>query len=159
MIVLFSFSESSLGHSLLALEAIDWVVSKDAESLCQDLLLKTQEMMKKEFSHIEEGCLPENEIQCLLLGANRIIDYALSMDMQLIKLKQHALRIISAAITGSACCKLLDILEAMYGYPETLENRQHGMSLARFSCYPSAQSQNSKKKPSKLLKRPDNPQN
>ena len=74
----------------------------------------------------------------MLLGANRILDYVFSMDMQLITLKQHALWVISVAITGSACRKLLDILEATYGYPETLESRQQGMSLARFSHYPSA---------------------
>ena len=127
-----------MGHSLLALKAIDKVACKDAESLGQDLLLKTQEMMKKEFGHVDEGCLPKTEIQHVLLGVNRILDYALSMDMQLIKLKQHALWVISAAITASACEKILDILEATFGYPETLEIRQHGMSLARFSHYPSA---------------------
>ena len=127
-----------MGHSSLALEAIYKAASKGAEALGQDLLLKTQEMMKKELGHADEGCLPETEIQCMLLGVNRILDYAPSMGMQMIKFEQHALWVISVAITGSACRKLLDILKATYGYPETLESRQQGMSLARFSHYLSA---------------------
>ena len=89
----FSISEGSLGHSLLALEAIDCAVSKDADLLGQDLLLKTQEMMK-EFGHTDVGRSPKTEIQRMLLGANRILDNVLSMDIQLIKLKQLTLRII-----------------------------------------------------------------
>ena len=104
--------DSSFGHSLLALKAVDKVVEKDAELLGKEMCLKVQELLWKEFGHQDEGVLPEDEIKNLLIGSNRVMDYALLLELQVIKLKHYALHIFNAAVTGVACDKLLDILEA-----------------------------------------------
>ena len=104
--------------------------------LGNELLLKAQEMMKKGYGNQDEGTLPEDEIQQMLIGANRIMDYALSLDIQLICLKQHALHVFNSAVTGDTCHCLLDIPEAIYGYPESVESRQQGMTLITFSQKP-----------------------
>ena len=116
---------TSLSHSLLVLEAIDKVVEKDAESLGKEIGLKVQELLQKEFRHKDEGVLPEDEIKNLPISS-RVMDYVLSLELQVIKLKQYALCILNAAIMGTTCSKLLDILEVTYGYPESLESHQQG---------------------------------
>ena len=84
--------------------------------------------------------LPEDEIQNLLVGSNHIMDYALTSELQVIKLKQHTLRVFNSAVTGAACGKLLDILECTYGYPESYESWQQGLSLTTFTYPPSSKS-------------------
>ena len=46
---------NSLGHSLLALEAVDKVVEKNTKSLGKDMSLKVQELLWKEFGHQMKG--------------------------------------------------------------------------------------------------------
>ena len=133
---MFLSAEEVLGHSLLALEVIDHVISKDDQTLGNELLLKAHELMKWEYGHRDEGTLPKDEIQRMLIGAYRIMDFALSLDIQLICLKQHALCVFHAAVTSGTCGRLLDILEAVYRYQESLERRQQGMTLATFNKKP-----------------------
>ena len=85
-----------------------------------------------------EGVLPKDEIKNLLISFNRVMDFnALTLELRVIKLKQHVSWIFNSAVTGAACGKLLDILEATYSYPELLKCCQQGMSLATFSYLPS----------------------
>ena len=136
--ILFMFSvDNLLGHSFLALEAMDKVVKKDAESLGKEMGLKVQELLQKEFRHKDEGVLPKEKIKNLLISSNRVMDYVLSLELQVIKLKQYALHIFNAAITGTTCNKFLDIFEVTYSYPKSLESHQQGMSLATFNYSPS----------------------
>ena len=72
---------SLLSHSLLVLEAMDKVVEKDAELLGKEMGLKVQELLWKEFRHREEGVFPKDEIKNLLIGSNRVMDYALSLEL------------------------------------------------------------------------------
>ena len=82
--------------------------------------------------------LPEDEIQNLLVGFNCIMDYALTLKLQVIKLKQHTVRVFNSAVTGTVCRKLLDILVYTYGYPKSYESWQQGLSLATFAYPPSS---------------------
>ena len=79
-----------LGHSLSALESVDHLVEKDVEKLGAELQLKVQELMHKEFSHSHEGVLPEDQIQRLLASSNQVMNFALSLELQVVHLKQLA---------------------------------------------------------------------
>ena len=131
-LMLLISTEGSLGHGIIALEAVDKVISEDVEGLGEDMMLKVQDLMSREFEHKDHTILPEDEIQRLLMGANRVIDYALTLELQVIKLKQHTLRIINTAPISSACEGLLDLLQNTYGYRESLESHQEGICLATF---------------------------
>ena len=131
-LMLLISTEGSLGHGIVALEAVDKAICEDVEGLGEDMMLKVQDLMSREFGHKDHAMIPEDEIQRLLVRANRVIDYTLTLELQVMKLKQHALRIINTALIGSACRRLLDLLQNMYGYPESLESHQEGICLATF---------------------------
>ena len=58
----------------------------------------------------------------------------LTLELQVVKLKQHVLRVINTTFIGSACGKFLDLLQNAYGYPESLESCQESIRLATFAA-------------------------
>ena len=63
----------------------------DAKVLAQDILRRIQELQLKHWGHKDTGVLPEDTIQQLLLGANSILDIALTIEKEAISLKQQGL--------------------------------------------------------------------
>ena len=67
------------------------------------------------------------------MGANRLLDFSLSMEKTIIELWQSALRTYNIALGGQACGKLLDLLENIFGYPETRASKDFEAALQPYS--------------------------
>ena len=63
------------------------------------------------------------------MGANRLLDFSLPMERTIIELRQSALQVYNVALGGQACGKLLDLLENIFGYPETRASKDIEASL------------------------------
>ena len=122
------FTEGSLGHTLSILKSVDHLVGKNAEKLSTKLQLKVQELLHKKYSYTDEGVLPKDQIQKLLVGSKHIVDFALSLELQVVCLEQHTLQIFNFVVVGGACGHLLDILEFCLWLP-----RVRGKSNARLA--------------------------
>ena len=120
---------------VLSLRRIDHVISRMTRPLVMNSSSRRMNLWNGIWPQ-RWGTLPKDEIQRMLIGAYRIMDFALPLDIQLICLKQHALCVFHAAVTSGTCGRLLDILEAVYRYQESLERRQQGMTLATFNKKP-----------------------
>ena len=44
-------TEGSLEHGIIALEAVNKVISEDVEGLGEDMMLKVQDLISREFGH------------------------------------------------------------------------------------------------------------
>ena len=67
------------------------------------------------------------------MGANRLLDFSLSMEKTIIDLRQSALQIYNIALGGQACGKLLDLLENIFGYLETRASKDFEAALQPYS--------------------------
>ena len=63
------------------------------------------------------------------MGANRLLDFLLSMEQTIIDLRQSALWVYNIALGGQACGKLLHLLENIFGYPETKASKDFEAAL------------------------------
>ena len=77
--------------------------------------------------------ITEDTIQTLLMGANHLLDFSLSMEKTIIELRQSALQTYNIALGGQACGKLLDLLENIFGYPEIWASKDFEAALWPYS--------------------------
>ena len=61
--------------------------------------------------------------------ANRQLDFACSMEISALKLKQSALRSYNIALAGTACGKLLHSLKELFGVPESEASKRAGARI------------------------------
>ena len=66
----------------------------------------------------------------LSFQANRQLDFACSMEISALKLKQSALWSYNIALAGTACGKLLHSLEELFGVPESEASKREGARIA-----------------------------
>ena len=59
-------------HNLLSLAAKDLGIMPDTEETGSNLLVQHQKLMLERFEHKEMAVLPEDVIQCLLLGVSAL---------------------------------------------------------------------------------------
>ena len=81
-----------------------------------------QELQIKHWGHKEVGCIPEDTMQQLILGANGILDIALSLEKEALTLKQQGLCLWNIATNGQACGRMLNILEDIFILPKPAES-------------------------------------
>ena len=105
-----------------------WDLSKlpDAKELGLDLIAKIHQLQEAHWGHEDSANLDEGSIKAYLVGANRLMEFALSMEIEIINLKKEALRMYNIALGGATCGKLLRILEDVFGYDESDESKQAG---------------------------------
>ena len=103
-----------------------WDLSKllDAKELGLDLIAKIHQLQEAHWGHEDSANLDEGSIKAYLVGANRLMEFALSMEIEIINLKKEALQMYNIALGGAACGKLLRILEDVFGYDESVESKQ-----------------------------------
>ena len=122
-------ASSSKSLNLDSLAAFDVAKLPDTKVLGQDILQRIQELQLKHWGHKDIGVLPEDTIQYLLLGANSILDIALTIEKGAITLKQQGLRLWNVALGGHACGCMLCVLEDIFGLPESEESKRFDKSL------------------------------
>ena len=116
-------------YSLAVLAAFDVAQLPSMKSLGEECLKQIQDLQITHWGTEHVGILQEDTIQTLIMGANRLLDVSLSMERTIIDLHQSALRVYNIALGGQACGKLLDLLENIFGYPETKASRDFEASL------------------------------
>ena len=75
-----------------------------------------------------QGCRPST-IKQLILGANGILDIAPALEHEIINLKQQGLRLWNVAIGCHACSHMLQMLEDIFGFPESAESKLFDQNL------------------------------
>ena len=128
----FLFLTISVGtkaYSLAVLAAFDAAQLPSTKSLGEECLRQIQDLQIAHWGTEHVGILQEDTIQTLIMGANRLLDFLLSMERTIIDLHQSALRVYNIALGGQACGKLLDLLENIFGYPETKASRDFEAAL------------------------------
>ena len=101
----------------------------DAKVLGQNILWRIQELQLKHWGHKDTRVLPEDTIQQLLLGANSILDFALTIEKEAISLKQQGLCLWNVALGGHTCGQMLHILEDIFGLLESEESKRFDQGL------------------------------
>ena len=104
-----------------------------AQNLGAECLRQIQDLQIAHWGTENLRILQEDTIQTLLMGANRLLDFSLSMEKTIIDLRQSALRTYNIALGGQACGKLLDLLENIFGYPETWASKDFEAALWPYS--------------------------
>ena len=105
-------------YSLAALAAFNSAKLPSAQNLGAECLWQIQDLQIAHWGTENLGIL-QDTIQTLLMGANHLLDFSLSMEKTIIDLRQSTLLTYNIALGGQACGKLLDLLENIFGYPET----------------------------------------
>ena len=111
------------------LAAFDASKLPSTKTLGEDCLRQIQDLQITHWGTEHVGLLQEDAVQTLIMGANRLLDFSLSMERTIIELRQSALRVYNVALGGQACGKLLDLLENIFGYPETRASKDFEASL------------------------------
>ena len=127
--LLLAISVGTKAYSLAALAAFDAAQLPSTKSVGEECLKQIQDLQIAHWGTEHVGILPEDTIQTLIMGANRLLDFSLSMERTIIDLRQSALRVYNIALGGQACGKLLDLLENIFGYPETKASKDFEASL------------------------------
>ena len=127
--LLLVISVGTKAYSLAALPAFDAAQLLSMKSLGEECLKQIQDLQIAHWGTKHIGILQEDTIQTLIMGANRLLDFSLSMERTIIDLHQSALRVYNIALGGQACGKLLDLLEKIFGYPETKASKDFEASL------------------------------
>ena len=127
--LLLTISVGTKAYSLAALAAFDAAQLPSMKSLGEECLKQIQDLQIAHWGTEHVGILQEDTIQTLIMGANRLLDFLLSMERTIIDLCQSALQVYNITLGGQACGKLLDLLENIFGYPETKANRDFEASL------------------------------
>ena len=104
-----------------------------AQNLGAECLWQIQDLQIAHWGSENLGILQEDTIQTLIMGANHLLDFSLSMEKTIIDLRQSALWTYNIALGGQACGKLLDLLENIFGYPETLASKDFEAALWPYS--------------------------
>ena len=133
MISLFLISGGMKAYSLAALVAFNSAKLPSAQNLGAECLRQIQDLQIAHWGTKNLRILQEDTIQALLMGANRLLDFSLSMEKTIIDLQQSALRTYNIALGGQACGKLLDLLENIFGYPETWASKDFEAALQPYS--------------------------
>ena len=120
-------------YSLAALTAFDSAKLPSAQNLGAECLWQIQDLQIAHWGTENLGILQEDTIQTLLMGANRLLDFSLSMEKTIIDLRQSAVQTYNIALGGQACGKLLDLLENIFGYPETRASKDFEAALQPYS--------------------------
>ena len=129
-ISIFPFSANGgKSHNLEALTHFDISKLLDACIIGADILHQMQELQIRHWGHEDIGCIPEDTMQQLILGANRILDVAISLEKEALTLKQQGLHLWNMAIGGQACGRMLQILEDIFGFPEPADSVAFGQTL------------------------------
>ena len=113
--------------------AFDSAKLPSAQNLGAECLRQIQDLQIAHWGTENLGILQEDTIQTLLMGANRLLDFSLSMEKTIIELRQSTLRTYNIALGGQACGKLLDLLENIFGYPETQASKDFEAALWPYS--------------------------
>ena len=130
LIILFSLSATGGKHySLEALAEFDVAKLPDAKIIGQDILRCIQELQLKHWGYKDVGHLPEDTIQQLILRANGILNVALTLEHEVINLKQQGLRLWNIAIGSHACGRMLQMLEDIFGFLESAESKLFDQNL------------------------------
>ena len=116
-------------YSLAVLAAFDAAQLPLTKLLGEECLKQIQDLQIAHWGTEHVGILQEDTIQTLIMGANRLLDFLLSMERTIIDLHQSALQVYNIALGGQACGKLLDLLENIFGYPKTKASRDFEASL------------------------------
>ena len=116
-------------YLLAALAAFDAAQLLSMKSLGEECLKQIQDLQIAHWGTKHVGILQEDTIQTLIMGANRLLDFLLSMEQTIIDLHQSALRVYNIALGGQACRKLLDLLENIFGCPKTKASKDFEASL------------------------------
>ena len=127
--LLLAISVGTKAYSLAALAAFDAAQLPSTKSVGEECLKQIQDLQTAHWGTEHVGILPEDTIQTLIMGANRLLDFSLSMERTIIDLHQSALRVYNIALGGQACGKLRDLLENIFGYPETKASKDFEASL------------------------------
>ena len=104
-----------------------------AQNLGAECLRQIQDLQIAHWGSENLRILQEDTIQTLIMGANRLLNSSLSMEKTIIVLRQSALRTCNIALGGQACGKLLDLLENIFGYPETWASKDFEAALWPYS--------------------------
>ena len=113
--------------------AFDSTKLPSAQNLGAECLRQIQDLQIAHWGSENLGILQEDTIQTLIMGANRLLDFSLSMEKTIIDLRQSALQTYNIALGGQACGKLLDLLENIFGYPETRASKDFEATLWPYS--------------------------
>ena len=127
--LLLTISVGTKAYSLAALAAFDAAQLPSMKSLGEECLRQIQDLQIAHWGTGHVGIHQEDTIQTLIVGANRLLDFLLSMERSIIDLHQSALRVYNIALGGQTCQKLLDLLENIFGYPETKASRDFEAAL------------------------------
>ena len=127
--LLLAISVGTKAYSLAALAAFDAAQLPSMMSLGEECLKQIQDLQIAHWGTKHIGILQEDTIQTLIMGASRLLDLSLSMERTIIDLCQSALRVYNIALGGQACGKLLDLLENIFGYPETKASKDFKATL------------------------------
>ena len=120
-------------YSLAALAAFDSTKLPSAQNLGAECLRQIQDLQIAHWGSENLRILQEDTIQTLIMGANHLLDFSLSMEKTIIDLRQSALWTYNIALGGQACGKLLDLLENIFGYPETRASKDFEATLWPYS--------------------------
>ena len=127
--LLLTISVGTKAYSLAALAAFDAAQLPSTKLLGEECLKQIQDLQIAHWGTEHVGILQEDAIQTLIMGANRLLDFSLSMEQTIIDLHQSALRVYNIALGGQACGKLLDLLENIFGYLETKASKDFEAAL------------------------------
>ena len=89
--LLLAISVGTKAYSLAALAAFDAAQLLSTKSLGEECLKQIQDLQIAHWGTKHVGILQEDTIQTLIMGANRLLDFLLSMERTIIDLHQSAL--------------------------------------------------------------------
>ena len=127
--LLLAISVGTKAYSLAALAAFDAAQLPSMKSLGEECLKQIQDLQIAHWGTEHIGILPEDTTQTLIMGANRLLDFLLSMERTIIDLHQPTLQVYNIGLGGQACGKLLDLLQDIFGYSETKASKDFEASL------------------------------
>ena len=88
---LLTISVGTKAYSLAVLAAFDVVQLPSIKSLGEECLRQIQDLQIAHWGTGHVGIPQEDTIQTLIMGANRLLDFSLSMEQTIIDLHQSAL--------------------------------------------------------------------
>ena len=87
-------------YTLSPLAAFDASKLPSTKSIGEDCLRQIQDLQIAHWGTEHVGILQEDTIQTLIMGANRLLDFSLLMELTIIDLHQPALRVYNVALGG-----------------------------------------------------------